>query len=149
MIESGQSILQMAGTTAVIGMGVVFVALFLLSVYMHYFKIFIARVEGRHKASQAKAQPSKPAPAPQLAPAPSAAAAPAEDAQVAAAIAVGLRLQGAGGAPAGAVAAAIATALSLHRGRLRAALAPRRGSAQWQMAGRLDMMGARVRRQER
>ena len=50
MIESGQSILQTAGTTAAIGMGVVFAALFLLSVYMHYFKIFIARLEGRHKA---------------------------------------------------------------------------------------------------
>ena len=53
------------------------------------------------------------------------------------------------GVPAGEVAAAIATALRLQRERVRAALQPRRGATQWQMAGRLEMMGARVRRQER
>jgi Na+-transporting methylmalonyl-CoA/oxaloacetate decarboxylase gamma subunit len=149
VIESGQSIAMMAGTTAAIGMGVVFASLFLLSVYMHYFKIFIARVEARHKASQPAAQKSAPPAAPQLTPAPGGAPTAHAAAPVAAAIAVGLRLHGVGGAPSGEVAAAIATALSLQRGRARAALQPRPGAAPWQMSGRLEMMGARVRRQER
>ena len=150
MIESGQSIAMMAGTTAAIGMGVVFASLFLLSVYMHYFKIFIARIEARNKASQpAPQQRTAAAAAPQLDPAPVATPTADAGAPVAAAIAVGLRLHGVGGAPSGEIAAAIATALSLQRGRARAALQPRPGAASWQMSGRLEMMGARVRRQER
>ena len=149
MIDSGQSVLQFAGTTAAIGMGVVFTSLFLLSVYMHYFKLFIARVEARHTLSQPAAKKSGAPAAPRLSPVPGAASAAEEGARVAAAIAVGLRLHGAGGAPSGEVAAAIATALTVQRGRVRAALQSVRGAAPWQMAGRLEMMGARVRRQER
>lgn len=146
MTQTGQSILQMAGTTAAIGMGVVFVALFLLSVYMHYFKVFIAWIERRHHASR-EAKQITPAPAPELAPAPAPGA--DEGAQLAAAVAVGLRLEGVGGAPGGSVAAAIAAALALHRSRISAALTPRLASGRWPLAGRLEMMGARVRRQQR
>ena len=154
MIESGQTILQMAGTTAAVGMGVVFAALFFLSVYMHYFKLFIGHLEGRHHASREAKKSATPA-APKLAPAPAGASA-ADDAtdadpgaELAAAVAVGLRLHGVGGVPGTDVVAAIAAALALHRAKLRSALQPRPAAGQWQMSGRMEMMGARVRRQER
>ncbi|MDF1554984.1 MAG: OadG family protein [Deferrisomatales bacterium] len=149
MTESSQSVWMLASTTAAIGMGVVFVALFLLSVYMHYFKVFIARVEARHALSQPAAKKRVAPAAPRLDPVPGAAPAEEDGARVAAAIAVGLRLHGAGGAPSGEVAAAIATALTLQRARVCAALPSVRSAAPWQMAGRLEMMAARVRRQER
>jgi len=151
-MESGQTILQMAGTTAAVGMGVVFCALLLLSVYMHYFKVFVARVEARHRAGAAAPGKRPLAAAPKLTPAPApsvAADAAATGARIAAAIAVGLRLHTAGGAPRGEVVAAIAAALAMHRERLRGQRSAARAGNPWQMAGRLESMGARVRRQER
>jgi Na+-transporting methylmalonyl-CoA/oxaloacetate decarboxylase gamma subunit len=150
VIESGQTILQMAGTTAAVGMGVVFAALFFLSMYMHYFKLFIGHLEGRHHASREAKKSATPA-APKLAPAPAGASAADADpgAELAAAVAVGLRLHGVGGVPGTDVVAAIAAALTLHRAKLRSALQPRPAAGQWQMSGRMEMMGARVRRQER
>jgi Na+-transporting methylmalonyl-CoA/oxaloacetate decarboxylase gamma subunit len=151
-MDTGQSVLQLAGTTAAIGMGVVFAALFLLSLYMHYFKIFIGRIEAGHSSGQLKAQ--KAAAALKLDPVPVTAELVDDPAaQVAAAVAVGLRLRGLGGAPGGApggdVAAAIAAALAMHRAHTRAPSRASPAGAPWQMAGRLEMMGARVRRQER
>ncbi len=142
---------QMVVQTTVVGMGVVFVALFLLSVYMHYFKILIARMEGRHRAVGApKAKASSPPP--KVAPAPK----PADEdpgAQIAACVGVALALEGVRGAPEPRVAAAIATALALHGAGGGAGPwgGPQRGggASPWRMAGRLEAMGGRVARQER
>ncbi len=143
------SIWTFAGLTAAVGMGVVFVALFLLSMYMHYFKVLIARFEGGRKAAPAPPKAAARAPAVK-----SAAAAPTaardDGGAVAAAIAVGLQLAGLRGAPSGEVAAAIAFALAAHRERSAGAAATRAGPTPgWRLAGRMDAMSGRARRHER
>lgn len=144
------SIWQLASVTAVVGMGVVFTALFLLSVYMHYFKLLTARIEAKSRApAPAPPQKTKPVVAP-VPESPPAGAMGEAGARVAAAVAVGLHLKGAIPAIRGEVAAAIATALSLHRGRAvrLGGVQPRSASA-WRLAGRMEAMGGRLRRQER
>lgn len=144
-----ESIWQLAGMTAAVGMGVVFVALFLLAMYMHYFKILTARIEGR----TATPAPHETAGAPSLQPLPEKAAEPpeiAQEARVAAAVAVGLHLQGVRTGPAGEVAAAIAAALATHRARVTAARErAARAPSSWQLAGRMESMHGRLKRHER
>ena len=143
------SIWTFAGLTAAVGMGVVFVALFLLSTYMHYFKILIARFEGGRRI--AAAPPKASARAPAVKPA-AASPTPARDdgGAVAAAIAVGLQLAGLRVAPSGEVAAAIAFALAAHRERSGAAAATRAvPTPGWRLAGRMEAMSGRARRHER
>jgi len=139
-----------AGLTAAVGMGVVFSALFLLSMYMHYFKSLISRVEGRHKPPPTA--PSKPAKPPSVKPIPEPARpAGAPEAEVAAAVAVGLHLAGMRGAPAdSSVAAAIAVALELYRGQSTQPFGPTpHASAGWKLAGRLEAMTSRLKRHDR
>ena len=140
---------QMAGQTTVVGMGVVFVALFLLSVYMHYFKVLIARLEGRRR-TPVRPEPAAEAEAPEVAPAPQP---PAEDpgGRIAACVGVALALEGVRGAPGPQEAAAIATAVALHRARAADPVCPSSSKATppWRLAGRLAAMGGRVARQER
>lgn len=145
------SIWQLAGMTAAVGMGVVFVALFLLSLYMHYFKLLTARLEKAKRAPPPAApKRAKPVVAPVPDAAPTAPVASAGDAPVAAAVAVGLYLRGVLPTAREEVAAAIAAALALRRRRL-AASGPSvpRSPANWRLAGRLDAMHGRRRGQER
>ncbi len=143
-----QDLWRFAVQTTLLGMGVVFVALFLLSVYMHVFKEFTGRIEGRRRTRPARR------PAPEVQPAPPPEAPPPETdegAPVAAAVAVALVLAGRGGAPGPEVAVAVATALALHRSRgvaATGAAVPGRLPA-WRMAGRLEAMAGRLARQER
>lgn len=145
MLENA-SIWQLAGLTAALGMGVVFVSLFLLSVYMHYFKLLTARIEGKGQKDTGLSRPKAPA-RPVVAPAPRPSVSE-EDGQLAASVAVGLYLDGVRSAPAGDVAAAIATALALHRVRT----VPRRAAAavsNWRLAGRMEAMASRLKRHDR
>jgi len=143
------SIWTFAGMTAAVGMGVVFVALFLLSMYMHYFKVLTAKLEGRARPPAAAAA-KRPAQAPSLNPIPAAPVAGAEGARVAAAVAMGLHLEGLRGAPGDEVAAAIAAALALHRRRSTApAEALPRPASGWKLSGRMEAMSSRARRHER
>jgi len=140
-----------AAQTTMVGMGVVFVALFLLSVYMHFFKELTARIEGRSRKPEKTPGPS--APAPRVAPVPDEAPAPGDDegARTAAAVAVALALKGVAAGPPAEVAAAIAAALALHRSSV-APSAPPAGPAavrSWGLAGRLEAMAGRTARQER
>ncbi len=143
------SIWTFAGVTAAVGMGVVFAALFLLSLYMHYFKILIARFESGRRVAAAPPTPAARSPA--VKPGADAGAAAADDGgAVAAAVAVGLHLAGARGAPSGEVAAAIAFALASNRDRSAAAAAAYgRPPPGWRLAGRMDAMSGRARRHER
>ncbi len=143
------SIWTFAGLTAAVGMSVVFVALFLLSMYMHYFKVLIARFEGGRRT--AAARPTAAARTPAVKPAPIAGAVGRDDrGAVAAAVALGLHLAGVRGAPSGEVAAAIAIALATHRERLGGAAATRAvATPGWRLAGRMDAMSGRARRHER
>ena len=141
------SIWTFAGLTAAVGMGVVFAALFLLSTYMHFFKIIIARIEGRGKPAPAPTPKSTASPV--VTPVPGAPAA-TEGARIAAAVAVGLHLRGMRGAGGDEVAAAIATALALHRGRSAATeAAAARPASGWKLAGRMEAMTSRAKRHER
>ncbi len=141
-----------AAQTTMVGMGVVFVALFLLSVYMHFFKDLTARIEGRGRKPEKAPEPS--APAPRVGPVPAEAAPAAGDdegARTAAAVAVALALEGVTAGPPAEVAAAIAAALALHRSSA-APPAPPAGPAairSWGLAGRLEAMAGRTARQER
>ena len=143
-----QDLWRFAIQTALLGMGVVFVALFLLSVYMHFFKELTGRIEGRRRGGPAR----RPAPEVQPAPPPDVPPGGEEgDAPVAAAVAVALALEGRTGVPAPEVAAAVATALALHRARAVPSpepVGPCRAPA-WRMAGRLEAMAGRLARQER
>ncbi len=152
---------QFAGMTTAVGMGVVFVALFLLSVYMHLFKDLTARIEGRD--DRARPKPAAPKPAPAVEPKPEEGPGSDDDARTAAAAAVALHLDGASGAPSPETAvaigvalaldqgraAAIATALALHRGAAGSVPRPAQAGTAWGTAGRLAAMAARVARQER
>ncbi len=144
------SIWTFAGMTAAVGMGVVFVALFLLSLYMHYFKVLTSRLEGRAK-QPAPAAAKRPAQPPSLKPAPAGGKDRADGGGLAAAVAVGLHLRGLrGGDPGGEVAAAIAAALAFHQGRTaQAAEAPPRPASGWKLSGRMEAMSSRSRRHER
>ena len=99
----GVSIGQLAAVTAALGMGVVFVALFILSMYMHYFKLLTSRIEGPKRAPG----PRKAPPGPKIEAAPRAPGPHPADpvAPVAAAVAVGFHLEGHPGAPSESVAA--------------------------------------------
>ncbi len=151
-----QDLWRFALQTTALGMGVVFVALFLLSVYMHFFKEFTGRIEGRRRGGR-----RGPVPVPKVEPVPEEGgpqavvrAHPPEAADaspVAAAVAVALALEGRTGVPAPEVAAAVAAALALHRARIGPSpepVAPCRPPA-WRMAGRLEAMAGRLARQER
>jgi Na+-transporting methylmalonyl-CoA/oxaloacetate decarboxylase gamma subunit len=146
------SVLQDAGMTAVLGMSVVFLALFLLSAYMHYFKILIARIERKKTALDGPVsdQPLKPL---NQSPAPVTARDETvhdEGSRLAAAVAVGLYLRGVRAAPTDAVAAAIATALTLHERSIPPARETLFGPASsWRLAGRLEAMASRSRSRER
>jgi sodium pump decarboxylase gamma subunit len=103
MTDTAQSMMSMAAQTTAVGMGVVFAALFLLSIYMNIFKRILAHFED---AKRRKAEPETVAgvPAPQVG---SSTADPEEE--TVAVIALGLHLDGfRGGVPAD-VAAAIMT----------------------------------------
>jgi len=147
-VPANGSIWTFAGLTAAVGMGVVFVALFLLSLYMHYFKILIARFEGGR--GRTAAPPKAVAPTSAVKPASTGAAVRDDRGAVAAAVAVGLHLAGVRGAPPGEVAAAIAFALAAHRARSAGAAATRAvPTPGWRLAGRMDAMSGRARRHER
>ncbi|MHB8762778.1 MAG: OadG family protein [Deferrisomatales bacterium] len=138
-----ESIWSFAGTTAAVGMGVVFVALFLLSAYMHGFKALIGRLEGREEHKPAPPRAPRGPVVTQLAPRGGDAAA-----RLAAAVAVGLHLHGAGGRVAPEVVAAIASALALHRRAGEPAPEAAPGTS-WRLAGRLSAMGARSSQAQR
>ncbi len=140
------SIMQLAGMTAALGMGVVFVSLFLLSVYMHYFKILTARIEGKSAKAPAVPTPKTSAKV-VVSPAPGSPAMGASGG-LAAAVAVGLYLDGARSAAPDDVAAAIATALALHRQRAVPHVAASVVS-DWRLAGRMEAMASRLRRHDR
>jgi len=140
------SIWAFAGMTAAVGMGVVFVALFLLSMYMHYFKILTARFEGRAQSPEPAAV-KKVAQPPSLQPVAAPGKGGAEGPRLAAAVAVGLHLKGVRGTPGAEVAAAIAAALALYWGRGEpAAEAPVQPASGWKLSGRMEAMSSRMGR---
>lgn len=146
MVE-GLSIPAFAGLTAAVGMGVVFVALFAISLYMHYFKLVTARLEN---ATRGRAPPAAKPPrraAPSLTP--GVAARPTEEdaSPIAAAVAMALHLRGVRGAPREEVAAAVGVALAMHRGRSVPAVAD--SASGWRLAGRMEALGSRATRYER
>ncbi len=173
-----QDIGNLAMMTAVVGMGVVFTALFLLSIYMIIFKRIIGNLEKQHAAKK-EAKVSASAAAPSLAPA-LAAADPEEErlaatiglalhlegvhqevpADVAAVIGLALHLEGAqpnvtADVPAD-VAAAIMTALHMHiqgcnQAQIEAAMEPTGPAANpsWKMAGWMESHSMRLQAQLR
>jgi sodium pump decarboxylase gamma subunit len=108
MTES-DSILRLAGMTTMVGMGVVFSALFLLSVYMNVFKRILGKWEADRK-NKAEAVAQKATDAPVVEPV----SGSTEEAQVAAAIGLGLYLDGVRGGVPAEITAAIMTALHIH-----------------------------------
>ena len=106
MTEQAQSVMELAGLTAVVGMGVVFSALVLLSIYMNLFKRIIGKLEAVHKEKRAVSAAS----------ASGASSSPVdiEGEQIAAATGVGLYLDGVHGGAGDSVAAAIGVGLHLQ-----------------------------------
>jgi sodium pump decarboxylase gamma subunit len=168
-----QDVLSLAGLTTMVGMGVVFTALFLLSIYMYIFKYLVATFEERKRRKAAPRKVAQTA-APEVGAAPSGEGVPEEEV---AAIALAMHLEGvkAGvsldevaaiglamhldrmGRPAvpADVAAVIMTALHLHMqaataANIAAALEPeprQPGTEGWKMAGLLESHTMRLQLQ--
>ncbi|GAB4268177.1 MAG: hypothetical protein Kow0092_21840 [Deferrisomatales bacterium] len=122
---------ELAAVTTAVGMGVVFVALFLLSVYMHVFQSITGRLEGRRAPAGKETAAGK---------------APGK-ARSGTAEAVS---KGNEPTDLGPVVAAVTAALSLHRAKARA---PSTGhppaAGGWRWGGRWASMQGRMSRHER
>lgn len=146
------NIFELSSRTAIVGMSVVFVALFLLSTYMHYFKMLVNKLESSKKPAAAQ-QKQKPPSAPQGSAAKTAEPAATtktstEGELIAALAATGLMLKGVLSGSDAELAAVIGAALHLEetaRGGARALPQPPGAPLNWAMAGRL--MSHRLRHQ--
>lgn len=147
------TIFELSSRTAIVGMSVVFVALFLLSAYMHYFKELVNKLESSKKPPSSPQQQKPPAAPPASASATAEAGTKAvvveEGEKLAAVIAAGLALKGVLPVSDAELAAVIGTALYLEEKGQGLGLVARETVAapplNWAMAGRL--MAHRLRHQ--